>query len=364
MGRKCPKPGRHVKRAFILRSSTYVPRASTLPIFVRAHTDTRLVLLGTSGGPLPSLVRSGISQAVVVGERVYLIDCGSGVTRQLRRARLLRDLHQVFLTHLHSDHDCDYFNLFLLGWPILQWNPPVHAYGPGPAGALPAMPATLEVPVVKPANPTPGLIDLTDHQVQAHAYDINIRMREAGRGDLTELLVPHEIPVPSEAGPALVAPPMEPILVCEDDRARVTATLVQHAPVFPAFAYRFDTEEGSIVVSGDTAPSPNLVTLARGADVLVHEVFADRTHEQLERDSDRDETEIWEAEQREHHLLTSHTPLSAVGKIAAEADVRRLVLTHFVPGDDALPDEYWTAGAASAFAGEVVVGSDLLQLHL
>jgi len=313
-------------------------------------------------------VRSGISQAVVVGERAYLVDCGSGVTRQLRRARLLRDLHQVFLTHLHSDHDCDYFNLFLLGWPILQWNRPVHAYGPGPAGALPPMspgrPAAFDAPVVGSDNPTPGLIDLTDHHFRAHAYDINVRTRESGRFDLTDMLVPHEIPVPSSAGPTLVAPPMEPILVVEDDRARVTATLVQHAPVFPSFAYRFDTEDGSIVVSGDTAPSPNLVALARGADVLVHEVFADGSDDQLEPDSAGGEPEAWETKQRERHMLMSHTPLSAVGELAAEADVRRLVLTHFVPGDDALPDEYWTAGTGSAFGGEVVAGSDLMQLLL
>ena len=89
------------------------------------RASTRLVLLGTAGGPLPSPVRAGIAQAVVVGGRTYLVDCGSGVTRQLRRARLLSGLRRVFVTHLHSDHVCDYFHLFWLGWPVLQWNPPV-----------------------------------------------------------------------------------------------------------------------------------------------------------------------------------------------------------------------------------------------
>ncbi|HEX3539136.1 MAG TPA: MBL fold metallo-hydrolase, partial [Acidimicrobiales bacterium] len=118
---------------------------------------TKLVLLGTAGGPLPSPSRSGISQAIVIGERVLVVDCGSGVTRQLRRARLLSRLNQVFLTHLHSDHDCDYFNLFLLGWPILQWNPPVEVFGPGPAGGLAAMPPDRPdegaFPVVAPDRP-------------------------------------------------------------------------------------------------------------------------------------------------------------------------------------------------------------------
>ena len=322
-----------------------------------------LVLLGTAGGPLPSTVRSGIAQAVVVNGRTYLVDCGSGVTRQLRRARLLSGLRAVFLTHLHSDHTCDYFNVFLLGWPILQWNPPVPVYGPGPAGGAGSFPADEPghpVPVVRPDNPTPGLADLTDAHFRAHAYDLNVRMREAGRDDLTPLLVPHEIAVPSSVGaqaPDKVAPDMEPFLVHEDDDVRVTAVLVQHAPVFPAFAYRFDTATGSVVLSGDTAPCRNVVRLARSADVLVHEVFDDRNTEPGGDD------DSWEAQRREHHLLTAHTPLSAVGRIAAESGVRRLVLTHFIPGDDSRPDEHWVKGVPD-FDGEVVVGHDLMELAL
>lgn len=326
-------------------------------------SSTELVLLGTSGGPLPSPTRSGIAQAVVVGGRVHVVDCGYGVARQLRRARLLKDLHQVFLTHLHSDHDCDYFNLFLLGWPVLQWNPPVDVYGPGSAGPMCALPPQGPddpgIPLVSPANPTPGVVEITGYEVQAHAFDINIRMREAGRADLTTLVVPHEIPIPADidARPLdKVAPPMSPILVTEDDQLRVTAVLVEHAPVFPAFAYRFDTDDGSIVVSGDTAPTPNLVRLAKGADILVHEVFAD------DPPGRRDDEATREAQQRHHHLVTSHTALSQVGKVAAAAEVGRLVLTHFIPGDDELPDEFWLEGAASDFGGDVVVGHDLMKL--
>ncbi len=329
-------------------------------------TTTRLVLLGTAGGPLPSPLRAGISQAVVVGDRAHVIDCGSGVTRQLRRARLLSSLHQVFVTHLHSDHVCDYFNLFLCGWPILQWNPPIHVYGPGSAGGLSALPPEQPeedpIPVVIPANPTPGLFDLHAAQMASHAYDINIRMREAGRSDLSVMVVPHEIAIPLGTGaraPDLVAPPMEPILVTEDDDVRVTAILVDHPPVFPAFAYRFDTDAGSIVLSGDTAPSANLVRLATGADILVHEVFTDSPADVFPDDDDD-----WEARRRQHHLLSSHTPLSRVGSLAADAGVRRLVLTHFIPGDDDIPDERWVKGASTDFDGEVVVGRDLLELRL
>jgi ribonuclease BN (tRNA processing enzyme) len=328
---------------------------------------TKVVLLGTAGGPLPSPVRSGIATAVVVGGRVLLVDCGTGVTRQLRRARLLSSLRMVLLTHLHSDHDCDYFNLFLLGWPVLQWNPPVPVYGPGPAGGPAALPpdppGRPPLPVVHPADPTPGLVEVTAARVRASAYDMNVRMRETGRADLTSLIVASEIAVPDAVGargPDRVAPPMEPVVVAEDGDVRVSAVLVQHAPVFPAFAYRFDTADGSIVVSGDTAPSENLVRLAAGADVLVHEVFDDRAGA----GHDDDEPDEWEAAQRDRHLRSSHTPLSRVGAVAAEAGVSRLVLTHFIPGDDGLPDEVWIKGAGASFDGEVVVGHDLLELSL
>ncbi|MGI9032130.1 MAG: MBL fold metallo-hydrolase [Acidimicrobiales bacterium] len=328
---------------------------------------TKLVLLGTAGGPLPSPTRSGIAHALVVGGRVHVVDCGSGVARQLRRARLLSTLHRVFLTHLHSDHDCDYFNLFLLGWPVLQWSPPVHAYGPGTAGPMCALPAEepgeRDVPLINPDNPTPGLVDITNYSIQAHAFDINVRIREAGRANLTELIVPHDIELPPGLGaqaPEPVAPPMRPFVVAEDDDVRVMATLVQHAPVFPAFAYRFDTADGSVVFSGDTAPTPNLVDLASGADVLVHEVFDD-AHEDPDDGVDED---AWEAEQRHHHMVSSHTALSQVGGVAAAAGVAKLVLTHFIPGDDELPDGHWVKGVSATYDGQIVVGHDLMEIEV
>jgi ribonuclease BN (tRNA processing enzyme) len=99
-----------------------------------------------------------------------------------------------------------------------------------------------------------------------------------------------------------------------------------------------------------------LPPVQRGADILVHEVFAD--------DIAVPEPADWEAVQRERHRLGAHTPLSAVGRVAAESEVRRLVLTHFLPGDDTLADEHWVRGAAASFDGEVIPGSDLLELKL
>jgi len=332
------------------------------------------VLLGTAGGPLPSPVRSGIAQALVAGGGTYLLDCGTGVTRQLRRARLLASLRRVLVTHLHSDHTCDLFDVFLLGWPVLQWNPPVVVHGPGPAGGAGALPAAepgRAGGLVAPHAPTPGLVEHLDACFAAHAYDLNLRVRDSGRRDLRDLVRPQELPVPPGAqGPAEVAPDIDPFAVFEDDHVRVSATLVHHAPVFPAYAFRLDTDDGSVVVSGDTAPCENLVRLARGADVLVHEVYDDTglgpaaAEPPAGDDEDEPGDDPWEARRRHHHLVTSHTALGEVGRVAAAAGVGRLVLTHFVPGDDTIPDEHWVAGAGRDYDGEVVVGHDLLELPL
>jgi ribonuclease BN (tRNA processing enzyme) len=327
-------------------------------------SSTRLVLLGTAGGPWPARSRSGPALAVVVGERVYLVDCGTGVATRLGHSGLLPRLHQVFLTHLHSDHVCDFFNVFLLGWVALQERGvPVEAWGPGPAGGLRALPpdppGQARFPLVCAENPTPGLADMTRAQLQAHAYDINVRIRETARADLSTLIEPHEIVVPDVGAepPALVAPPMEPIAVTEDDAVRVTAILVQHPPVFPSFAYRFDTDDGSIVVSGDTTFSPNLVRLARGADILVHEVLDARFMTARAEAGSRPGAMLT-------HLLRSHTPLDQVGGVAEEAGVGKLVLTHFIPSLDGIPEQRWADGAAAGFGGEVVVGRDLLEVEL
>ncbi|HVE45649.1 MAG TPA: MBL fold metallo-hydrolase [Acidimicrobiales bacterium] len=300
-----------------------------------------------------------------MNERVYLVDCGSGVARQLARCGLLLRLHQVFVTHLHSDHACDFFNLFLLSWPYLQHRATaVEAWGPGPAGGPSALPSEdpgdRPVPLVSPSNPCPGLVSMTNSQVEAHAYDINVRTREAGRAELSTLMALHEIAIPDHVGanpPEQVAPPMEPFLVAEDDAVRVTAILVEHPPVFPAFAYRFDTESGSVVMSGDTAPCTNLLRLARGADILVHEVVDDDFMRERAGPSPRSQASL-------RHVLRSHTSVHDVGTVAAQAGVRTLVLTHFIPSVDGIPDEHWSACARAGFDGRVVVGRDLLEIEL
>jgi ribonuclease BN (tRNA processing enzyme) len=289
-------------------------------VSVRGQTPrgaTRLVLLGTAGGPTPKSGRAAPAQAIVVGDAIYLVDCGDGVARQLALAHLpLRHLRAVFITHHHSDHNAGYGPLFLLGWAggIEQ---PVDTYGP------------------------PPLENMTNLLLAAYDFDITLRMKNEGRPPLAPLIRPHEI---TRAGS-----------VFGDDRVRVTAALNHHPPIEHSFAYRFDTADRSIVISGDTAYSDSVVTLAKGADVLVHEVL----HRPFWERPDAPQTpEI------RRHIVTSHTDAEDVGRLAAAAGVKMLVLSHFVPSEPtgAVPDDVWLAATRKHFKGQVVLGRDLMEI--
>ncbi|MFD0314822.1 MBL fold metallo-hydrolase [Streptomyces flavalbus] len=323
-----------------------------------AGSGTELVLLGTCGGPVPMHGRSGIASALVVDGRVYLVDCGPGAFGRFAQAGLTPDqLEAVFVTHLHSDHLADLYPLLWLRFGGFQsLTGPVHLYGPGSAGALPDIwPAGRTVPTVCPEAPAPGLSELVARHIDATAYDINVRMRSEGWPDIRELVRAHDIRLPERCGARAagpVAPRMRPFEVMRDDRVRVTATLVEHPPVFPSYAFRFDTAHGSVVFGGDTAPCRNVERLARGADVLVHEVMDLPTLALAG---------LRPAQLR--HMEISHTDATRVGRVAERARCGTLVLTHLVPGaTNVLPDDTWRAKASRGYSGRVVVGTDLLRL--
>lgn len=341
--------------------------------------DTRLVLLGTAGGPVwwPNGDREGISSAVVVGDAVYLVDCGDGVGKRYKQAGLgqnnlvsgmsgMENLRGIFFTHLHSDHTIDYAKLFLFGWynglPAVKQ--PVQVYGPGRRGQLepvftpPGQPQRPEPALVNPSNPTPGIVDMTNLLFDAYALDINDRLRDAGRIDLRQIIQPHDIVLPKVAGfkspNETPEPDMEPFLVHQDDRVRVTATLVNHAPIWPAFAYRFDTDDGSIVFSGDTCPSNNLIRLAKDADVLVHEVIDVAWVDSLFPPPMSPKDEAFR-----NHLLSSHTSIDQVGKVAESAGAKTMVLSHIAPGHAPRKN---LIRAQRNFSGQLIIGEDLLQI--
>ena len=317
-----------------------------------------VVLLGTAGGPPPHADRCGIASVLVVDGRAYLVDAGRGAVTQYVRANLkLADLAAVFLTHLHADHVADYYNLFVLGGnasPTVTDSLPdtTPVFGPGPAGGLPPTFGGGSSPTVNPADPTPGLRGLTTYCNDAYAYSTNVFMRDSRIRDTSTLMDVHEITLPPVcASYQNTAPDMAPFAVMEDDRVRVSATLVTHGPVFPAFAYRFDTDHGSVTFSGDTATSDNLIRLARGSDLMIHEAINVQGF--------AGPAALVE------HLLTSHVEVQKVGAIAERAGVPRLALSHI--GDLASPTidvRAWTRWAQQGYSGRVHIGADLDVLKL
>lgn len=335
----------------------------------RTDAPDRLVLLGTAGGSNPKANRGGFSNAVVVGDAVYVVDCGEGVHRQLWRAGLTVNsrhgsdrpvVRAVFLTHLHADHMMDLPNLFQGSW----LSTPVDLYGPGPAGPPFTTHDDPVHPVRFPDDPAPGIVTVMDHFHRAFATNINSRIVGEGRRDYLDLLTVHEIELGEAGGfdrssADFVVPPVEPFVVRPEDEhgVTVTATLAQHAPVFPAFAFRFDTPAGSVVFSGDTGRCENVVRLAQGADVLVHEVI------DLDALLDR-YGHLPNAERIRHQLSRSHTSVHDVGAIAARAGVGTLVLSHIVPADDPRTTDEWETLARGEFTGRVVCAVDLDEIPI
>jgi len=290
---------------------------------LRGHAEaenprTRLILLGTGGGPRPRKTSSASAQVIVANDTAYVVDCGNGVARQLAFAGVpFAKLRHVFITHHHSDHNADYGNLIWLAWTA-GLRTRVDTWGP------------------------PPLERMTRLFFEMNAYDINTRIADEGRVPLVPLVHVHEL---SQGGP-----------VTHDENVKVTAALVHHPPVVPSFAYRFDASDRSIVISGDTAPSDNLIKLAQGADVLVHDALYVPGVERLA-------ARVPNATALKQSIMSHHTTAEDAGRVAQAAGVKMLVLSHLVPPDDpTITDQMWIDAARVHFRGPVVVGKDLLEI--
>src|SRR6185295_18744522 len=214
-------------------------------------------------------------------------------------------------------HNLEYGTLFYNAW-VTGLSAQVNAYGPV------------------------GLEKMTQDFFSYMKLDIDVRIEDEGRPDPRKLISPHDI---SKQG-----------VVLQNDDVKVSAGLVRHPLVKQAYAYRFDAKDRSVVISGDTTYAPELAEFAKGADVLVHEVMYLPGIEALIQ-------RLPNATRLREHLLASHSVPEDVGKIASQAGVRTLVLTHFVPGDDAsITDEQWSADVRKHFKGQIVVGKDLMEL--
>ena len=276
----------------------------------RKPSGTTLVMLGT-GMPRPDPACFGPATAVVYDGRVFLFDAGAGVMRRMAAAGLsIRGPEAVFITHLHSDHTLGYPDLILTTW-VMGRRDKLQAYGPR------------------------GLKKMTKHILAAWDEDIHVRIEGLERQTKTGYKVDvHEF----DSG-----------VVYEKDGVRITAIPVEHGCWKQAYGFRIDTPDRSIVISGDTRPTPGIVEASRGADVLVHEVYPQsQVMPEL-----RIGGEVWPSYMREFH--TSDLEL---GVVAALAKPKLLVLHHIVR-HGAEDDELLAGIRAGGFKGPVAVARDL-----
>lgn len=349
------------------------PSPRPVPFEESLDYSTRVTLLGTAGGPpwWENSDRAGISTLITVNGAQYLVDCGEGWGPRYRQSgestpgfeHGVDNLRAVFLTHHHSDHTVDYPNLLLLAWHngANGLKQPIRIFGPGDRTVLPPIFGERDrsPEVWNPSSPTPGVEESTHRLLQAYATDINDRMRDNAKQNLREIFEIHDIELPDWVGAEPneePSPKMDPFEVYADENVRVTAILVDHRPVFPAFAFRFETADGSVVISGDTGVCDNLVTISRGADLLLHEcIDIEWISSLVGPGSSRPDPYLMQ------HMLAAHTSIEQVGTQAEKAGVRTLVLTHLVPGNTSV--DKWNK-ASRGFSGNFYVGEDLMHIGI
>jgi ribonuclease BN (tRNA processing enzyme) len=274
----------------------------------------RITLLGT-GCPQVSPRRFGPASLVEAGGRTFLIDCGSGVSQRLVEAGSSgAGIDALLLTHLHSDHLVDLYQLIVSSWHQGR-DRPQRIFGP--AGTHAFAEATLAV------------------------WQREREQRIAWECRSSTAALELEI-VEFEAG-----------IIWDVDGVRITAFEVDHRPVAPAFGFLFETARCRAAFSGDTRVCANLVRAAAGVDLLVHECFLHQA--MLARRGGR-------ADRGLENVAAYHTPSCEVGKVASRAGAALLLLNHFVPVD--FDREALLAEVRADFAGPVVIGEDLLTVDV
>ncbi|HEU0147814.1 MAG TPA: MBL fold metallo-hydrolase [Bradyrhizobium sp.] len=242
-----------------------------------------------------------------------------GVSRQLIAAHVpIPSVKYIFISHHHSDHNLEYGNVVYNAWAA-GLSTPIHSFGPK------------------------GIEAMTRTYWELNKFDVETRIEDEGRPDPRPLLIAKDI----DNGEIL-----------KTSDVTVTAFRTPHPPIVDSFAYKFETPDGIIVFSSDTAYNPKLAEFAKGADVLVHECLYVLAVDRLVIKTRNGAT-------LKKHLMDSHTTTEDVGKIAAAAGVKTLVLSHFVPGDDPeVTDDDWTRDVKKNYSGRIIVAKDLMELKL
>ena len=274
-----------------------------------------VTLLGT-GNPRPSIERYGPATLVEAGGRRILFDCGRGAATRLAQAGVpLGSIDAVFLTHLHSDHVVGLPDLWLTGW-LFGRTSPLRLLGPA------------------------GTAEMASNL--RRAFDFDVRTRR----DRDERLPPEGAEISTrEIGEGTA---------WEEAGVRVRPFSVDHGPVRPALGYRVDFAGHAVVLSGDTRPSENLVNVARGTDVLIHEVVAP----DVER---RRASSNFSAEQVAR-IIAHHTTPEQAGGIFARVRPKLAVYSHIVPTSACAED--LIAPTRKTYSGPLEVGDDLMTIEI
>ena len=271
----------------------------------------KVTLLGT-GSPQPRMDRFGPSILVEAGEQKLLFDCGRGAAQRIEQLKIpFTTIDALFLTHLHSDHTVGIPDLWLTGWARGR-KVPLEVWGPD------------------------GTKAMMSHLAEAYQFDIHIRQ-------IDDKLPPQAV--------AVVANDVQQGVVYDRAGIKVTAFWVDHGVVKPALGYRVDFSGHSVVLSGDTRYSENLITFSQKADVLIHEV--------IEVDAFRANNPSMSAE-RIQAIVGHHTTAEQAGTIFAQVKPKLAVYSHIVPGDS----RDLILQTRKTYSGPLEVGEDLMSFEI